>query len=125
MNLGVCFLNPNCQDSLPLRLGSKLSFLRKFIVRDGSGDPETSHSYAAIDPDCWRTSHDAPLLTLLSFTLHVHMTLLLSLICVSLSQQVSLGWCYGACCFLFLVLSTPCRSRQMAALPDSGSASGF
>ena len=30
--------------SLPLRLSLKLSFLRKLIVRDGSGDPETSHS---------------------------------------------------------------------------------
>jgi len=27
-----------------LRLGLKLSFLIKLIVRDGSGDPETSHS---------------------------------------------------------------------------------
>ena len=30
--------------SLPLRSGLKLSFLIKLIVRDGSGDPETSHS---------------------------------------------------------------------------------
>jgi len=37
---------------LPLRLGLKISSLIKLIVRDGSGDPETSHSYAAIGPDC-------------------------------------------------------------------------
>ena len=35
---------PNRAPSLPLRLGLKLSFLIKLIVRDGSGDPETSHS---------------------------------------------------------------------------------
>ena len=38
--------------SLPLRLGLKLSFLIKLIVRDGSGDPETCHSLAAIGLDC-------------------------------------------------------------------------
>ena len=53
------------------------------------------------------------------------MTLLLSLTCVSLSQQVSLAWCYGACCPLFPVLSTPSWSRQMSALPGSGSDGGF
>ena len=47
-------------------LGLKLSFLIKLIVRDGSGDPETSHGYAVIGLDCWGTSHDAPLLPLLS-----------------------------------------------------------
>jgi len=41
------------------------------------------------------------------------------LTCVSLSQQVSLAWCYGACC----PLPTPSWSRQMAALP--GSDGGF
>ena len=46
--------------SLPFRLGLKLSFLTKLIVRDGSRDPETTHSYAAIGLDYWRTSHDAP-----------------------------------------------------------------
>jgi len=71
--------------SLPVRLGFKLSILTKLIVRDGSGDPETSHSYAAIGPNCWRSSHDAPLLSLLSMY-------------ISPSQQVSLAWCYGACC---------------------------
>ena len=30
--------------SLTLGLGLKLSFVMKFIVKDGSGDPETSHS---------------------------------------------------------------------------------
>ena len=59
------------------------------------------------------------------FPLHVHMTSLLSLTCVSLSQQVSLAWCYGACCLLFPVLSAPSWSRQMAALPGSGSDGGF
>jgi len=54
-----------------------------------------------------------------------HMTLLLSLTCVSLSQQVSLAWCYGACCPFFPVLSTPSCSRQMAALLGSGSDGGF
>ena len=49
--------------SPPLRLGLTLSFLIKLRVRDGSGDPETSHSYAAISLDFWQTSHDAPLLT--------------------------------------------------------------
>ena len=53
--------------SLPLRLGLKLSFFTKFIVRGGSGDLETSHSYAAIGLDCWGTSHDAPLLSRFSF----------------------------------------------------------
>ena len=67
-------------------------FLTKLIVKDGSGDPETSPCYAAIGLDCWVTSHDALLLTLISFTLHVHITLSLSLACVSLSQQVSLVW---------------------------------
>ena len=38
----------------------------KVIVRDGSGEPETSHSSAAIGPDCWGSSHDAPLLILSS-----------------------------------------------------------
>jgi len=37
--------------SLPLRLGVKLSLLIKLIVRDGSGDPEASHSYAAVGLD--------------------------------------------------------------------------
>ena len=35
--------------SLTLRLGLKLSFLIKLIVRDGSGDPDTSLCYAGID----------------------------------------------------------------------------
>jgi len=59
------------------------------------------------------------------FTLHVHMTLLLSLACVCLSQQVSLAWCHGACCTLFPVLLTPNWLMQMAALPESGSDGGF
>ena len=50
---------------LSLRLGLKLSFLMKLIARDASGDPQTSHRYAAIGLDCWGTSDDAPLLTLL------------------------------------------------------------
>jgi len=53
------------------------------------------------------------------------MTLLLSLTSFSLSQQVSLVWCYGACCPLFSVLSAPSWLRQMAALPGSGSDGGF
>ena len=56
--------------SLSLRLGLKPSFFTKLIVKDGSGDPETSHSRSAINLDCWGTSHYAPLLTLLSFTLN-------------------------------------------------------
>ena len=48
------------------------------------------------------------------FTLCVHKTLLLSLACVSLSKQVSLTWCCGACCPLFPVLWTPSWSRRMA-----------
>ena len=52
--------------SLSLRLGLILSFLTKHTVRDGSGYPETSHIYVAIDLDCWGSSHDAPLLPLLS-----------------------------------------------------------
>ena len=62
---------------------------------------------------------------LYSFFLHVRITLLLSLACVSLSQQVSLVWCNGVCCPLFPVLSNPSWLRQMAALPQSGSARGF
>jgi len=58
-------------------------------------------------------------------TLHEHMTSLLSLTRVSLSQQVSLAWCYGARCPLFPVLSAPSRWRQMAVLPGSGSDGGF
>ena len=108
----------------PLTLGLTLSSLIKLIVRDGSGDPKTSHSCAAIGLDCWQTSHDTPLLTVLFF-LYVHMTFLLSLPCVSLSQQVSLVWCNGVCGPLFPVLSTPSWSRQMANLPESGSARGF
>ena len=38
--------------SQTLRLGLKLSFLTKLIVSSCSGDPETSHSYAAIGQDC-------------------------------------------------------------------------
>ncbi|KAL4007319.1 hypothetical protein ACER0C_001171 [Sarotherodon galilaeus] len=38
--------------SLLSRLGLKLSFLLKHIVRAGSGDPESSLSYAAIDVGC-------------------------------------------------------------------------
>ena len=53
----------------------------------------------------------------------VHITLLLLITCISLSQQVSR--CYDVCCPLFSVLSTPSRSRQMAALPESGSDGGF
>jgi len=53
------------------------------------------------------------------------MTLLLSLTCVSLSQQVSLAGCYGACCPFFSVLSNPSSSRQMAALPGSLPVGGF
>ena len=45
----------------------KLSFFSFLItVRDGSDDPKTTHSYAAIGLDCWGTAHDAPLLPLLS-----------------------------------------------------------
>ena len=90
-----------------LRLGLKPFFFTKSMVRVGSGDPETSHSYAAIGPDCWGSPHDASLLPLLSFTLHVHITLLLSLPCVFLSEQVSLVWCFGAFCSLLPVLATP------------------
>jgi len=51
--------------SLTLGLGLKLSFVMKFIVKDGSGDPETSHS-------CYRprqlgASSVTPFLTLLAF----------------------------------------------------------
>ena len=70
---------PASTTSLSLRLGLKLS-----------GDPEKSHSYSAIGLDCWGTSHDTPFLMLLSSII------LLSLTCVSLSEQLSLVWCYGA-----------------------------
>ena len=106
----------NCQfrirkqtPSLPLRLGLKHSYFIELIVRDGSGNPETSHSYSATDLDCWGTSHVASFWTLLSFTHDVHMTLLLS--CISLPQQVSLAWCHGACCSLCPLLTTPIRLR--------------
>ena len=37
-------------------------------LRDGSGDPETSHGYAAIALDCWGASSVTPFLTLFSFS---------------------------------------------------------
>jgi len=52
--------------SLPLRLGLGFSFFIKLIVRGGLGDSEILHSYAVIGLDYWGTSHDAPLLILLS-----------------------------------------------------------
>ena len=76
--------------SLPLRSGLKLSFFIKLIVGNGSGDPETSHSYAAIGLDCWGASSVTPFLTLISFSpvwflnYYVHVTLLWLLTCVSL-----------------------------------------
>ena len=102
-----------------LRPGLKLSFLIKLIVGDGSGDPETSHSYAAIGPDCWGTSHDAPL-----STLHVHVTLLLLLTCVSLSAGISGLVLWSLLSPLFCPLN-PSWSRQMATFPGSGSDGGF
>jgi len=59
---------------------------------------ELHHSYAAISLDCWGSSQDAPFIALLSLTLRVYVTSLLSLFCVSLSQQVFLAWCYDAYC---------------------------
>jgi len=44
--------------SLLLRLGLKLFFLIKLVVRDCSSDPETSLSYIAIGLDCLGTSYD-------------------------------------------------------------------
>ena len=55
----------------------------------------------------------------------IHLALLLSLTCVSLSHQVSVEWCYSVCCPLFSVLSNPSWSRRMAILPESDSARGF
>ena len=86
----------------------KTSSLKRFIVRDESADPEKSHSCVVVGLYYWGTSHNAPFLTLISFTLHVQMTLL-SLTCVSLSQQVSLSWCYP----------------QSAQADESDSARGF
>jgi len=49
-----------------LRLGLKLSFLIKLIVRGGSGEFETSYSYAAI---CLNCSNDFPWCTFPHFAL--------------------------------------------------------
>jgi len=64
----------NLTPSLTLRLGLKLSFLIKLIVRDGSGDQYTSLDYAPVDLDCWGTSRDALSIYTQAalFTLHVH-----------------------------------------------------
>ena len=67
MDLNASGRNWDTLSNFKIRL--KLSFLIRLTVRDGSGDPETSHSYAAIGLGCWGTSHDAPVLTLLSFYL--------------------------------------------------------
>ena len=40
-------------------------------------------------------------------------------------RRISFEWCYGVCCPLFSVFSNPSWSRQMATLPESGSARGF
>ena len=51
------------QTPFPLvRLGFKLSFLIKLIVRGVSCDSETPHSCAAIGLDHWVTAHDTPFL---------------------------------------------------------------
>ena len=74
--------------------------MTRLLIRYGSGDPETSHSYAAIGLDCWGTSCDAPL-----FTLPVVNKSLLWLTCVS-------PW-PGVMVPVFLVLSTPAsRGRR-------------
>jgi len=46
------------------------------------------------------------------FTLHVHIPIVLSLTWISISQQVFLAWCYGACCPQFPVVSTPTSSGR-------------
>jgi len=76
--------------SLPLRLGLKLSFLIKLIVRDGSDDPETSHSSAAINLDYWRTSCDAPLLTPLSL-LSMYLCTYIYIVVINLCFSFSVG----------------------------------
>lgn len=53
---------------LLLRLGLKISFLIKLILRSGSGDPESSISQTAIDPDCWGA------LTHYAFTHSLHLS---------------------------------------------------
>ena len=75
-----------------------------------------------------RLGYVTPSLTLLSFfpLLYPHMTLCtvgIVVIVVFLFQQVSFKWCYGVCCPLF-VSNLSC-SRQMATLPESGSARCF
>jgi len=56
---------------------------------------------------------------------YAHVTLLWSLTCVFLFQQVSFEWCYSVCCPLFSVFSNPSWWRRMATLPESGSDGGF
>ena len=73
------------------------TFLRKLIVRDGSGDSETFHSYAAIDLDCWGTSDDATLITLLSFTLHVVINLCF-FFSADIPGQVLWSWLFPLSC---------------------------
>ena len=91
--------------SLTLRLSLKLSFFIKFIVRDGSGGPETSHSWTAIGPDCLCQTFSSfcslfPLLfpnkTLCTFGI----ILVINIVCVSFE------WCYGVCFTLFLSSQT-------------------
>jgi len=90
--------------SLTLRIGLKLSFFTKLLIRGGSGDPETSHSYAVFGLHCWGTSYDTSFLTPFSLCT-------LNIIVVTSSQQVSLAWCYGICCPSFLS-SQPPASRD-------------
>ena len=87
---------------------------------------------AAINLDCWGASFDISFFNLLFFSPfyfliwhYVHLALLVSLTCVSLSQKVSFEWCYSVCCPLFSVLSNHSWSRRMATHPESGSARGF
>ena len=71
---------------------------------------------AAINLDCWGASFDISFFNLLFFSPfyflmwhYVHLALLVSLTCVSLSQKVSFEWCYSVCCPLFSVCSNPTR----------------
>lgn len=61
--------------SLLLGLGLKLSFLRKHIVRTGSGDSTPSLSYTAIGPDCWGLPMMSTSFSLTLFSLSLSITL--------------------------------------------------
>jgi len=112
----------------PSSLGLTLSFLMTPIVCNGSGNPEPSLQLCCFRP---RPLGDFPWCTfppcapftfyrLYTFVPFLLLTLFL-LFSSSFPQQVALAWLFCVRLCLCPVLSSPNRSRQMAALPESGS----